>query len=798
MKKSSLWTGLVAVLLSSAVHAAKPTEITITDRVKVADIERLGVHFGGDTFYDSVILKRRVAENFEGTISRLHLMGANVQPEPGGFYASGFAGELQDSDVFIGADAHILSGPDQGKVAKVVAIEKRPQVEPNKKGDTTFVKLDRSVTWSSDWLNGLLLVADTEGRGQHPWLVEKKENKVRVLAVDPQYASIGTVEVVTGDTPPDVGQKAALLLNGASGDAWIRFRVQFEKAATFQGDWTVKLWAKGRVGNPEFEVSPTVPGTKETLKLGKEWKPYTVKLKLNPVPAGENPIFMLQLKATGGEVLVDCVEAWKDGDGTNLTVFRDSLVNSLQELAPGSMRYLRNTRDSYINSVLPAIENQSQRGVGSRKDNFGTHEFYQLCAYLGANPWATLPGTILPEEIDQMMEYHGAPADKGLGKLRARLGQEKPWTEVFDKIHIQFGNEAITFWGTGYFGPAYWESLVKRAKASPYYDPNKFVFHLNEQGGGLARLFTYHPDFDRGTINGYQIFGLYQDQIKRAGDLPGFYDWVFASAWQMWMDPANNKNWNNLVAMRDRGKEISIYEGGNYHTTFTDPNDAPMEQINRLVVGRAGSVSALNSMLILLKNWGARTQQSFSLSQENFAPGGGFGNLPGRVRLWGGIVGMGSEKQRFRPRFLALAAANKVMCGDLMETVYSSDDPTFSVTSRFGAAYGPSRNPVEMTVSGVPRIHSYAFAEGTRRGLILISNDPREPRSVQLNFDGIVKDGKATVWWVESKNLEDSNELDWSPDAPKVTLETKTIDCKSGMVLDVPPATILSLRWSVE
>ena len=421
-----------------------------------------------------------------------------------------------------------------------------------------------------------------------------------------------------------------------------------------------------------------------------------------------------------------------------------------------------------------------------------------MCAYLNANPWATLPGTILPEEIDQMMEYHGAPATVGLGKLRARLGQEKPWTEVFDKIHLQFGNEAITFFGTGYTGPDYWEKLVKRIKASPYYDPDKFVLHLNEQNGGLKRLFSYHPDFDRGTINGYHIFGLYQDQIKKAGDLEGFYDFVFASAWQMWMVPQNNKNWSNLTAARDLGKEISIYEGGNYHTTFTDPKDAPMEQINHLVVGRAGSVSAVNSSLILLKNWGARTQESFSLAQESFSPGGGFGNLPGRVRLWGGITGMGNANQRYRPRLLALMVANKAICGDLIETVHSGANPVFSVENRFGAGYGPSRTPLEMTVFDVPRIHSYAFADGKRRGLVLVSNDPRYSQPVVLQFKDSVKSGTAKVWWVDSKNLEDSNELDWAPDAPQVTVKEEPIKLVSGQSVELPPATIMAFKWEVE
>jgi hypothetical protein len=58
-----------------------------------------------------------------------------------------------------------------------------------------------------------------------------------------------------------------------------------------------------------------------------------------------------------------------------------------------------------------------------------------------------------------------------------------------------------------------------------------------------------------------------------------------------------------------------------------------------------------------------------------------------------------------------------------------------------------------------------------------------------------VKNGTATIWWVESKGLEDNNELDGAPDAPTVTLQTKTIDFQSGTQLDLPPATILSVEW---
>lgn len=794
-------------VLGCALLAALPppagaqpvTTITLTDNVVVRDTERLGVHFGGDNFYDSVILKRRVAESFEGSVNRLHVLGSDVQPEPDGLYLYGVNRDLEP-EIYLGAKAHVLSGPDQWTVARVTAIETRPNPDPARRGDTTFVRLDRPVRWGDDWMNGLLVEAETEGRGQHPWIVERRTRvdgrPVLERVPDPQYTSLGNVAAVTGDTPPDVGQAAALSLDGTREAAWVRFRVQFQRAAPFGGAWTVKLWARARSGQPELQVGPTVPGTSERLQPGASWREHTVRLTLEEPAAGQNPIFMLEVRATGGDVLIDNVQAWKDGDGTNPTPFRDQLVETLRFLNGGSIRYLRNSRDSYVNSVLPAIANSAQRNVGSRRDNFGTHEFYQLCAHLGADPWATLPGTFLLEEVDQMMEYHAAPANVGLGRLRARLGQEKPWTEVFDRIHLQFGNEAITFFGTGYYGPDYWRALVARIRASPYYDPEKFVLHLNEQGGGLERLFRYHPDFDRGTINGYHIFGVYEDQVERAGDIPGFYDWVYASAWHMWMDERNNRNWSNLRAARAAGKELSIYEGGNYHSTFSDPDNAPMDRINRMLAGRAGGVSAINSQLILLRHYGARTQQNFNFSQEQFSPAGSFGNLPGRIRGWGGIIGMGGERQRYRPRFLALAAVNRVAGGDLVETRHGGANPTFSVTNRFGAGYGPSRNPVEMTVSDVARIHSYAFVDGTRRGLVLVSNDPRQAQTVRLEFAGGVAGGRARVWTLESPGIEDTNEFDWSPDGPSVVLAEREIAFRPGMELQLPPATLMAIGWT--
>lgn len=790
---------------SAAEEQDSVTTIQITDQVLVENVERLGIHFGGDNYYDSAILKQRVADNFEGGVHRLHVIGPDAQPEAEGIFNFGHNERRPVPVEWIGATAHVLCGPDIWETREIVDVQVKPNPGRNNE-ESLFYVFNEPVTWPADArFKGVLLDKTDLTQGGHPWMEESGEERdgkrVTVLKINDRHCSIENTRVVTGDTPPEVGQYAAFELVGTSSRAFYQQRVQFHNAAPFGGSWTVKLWAKALNGTePQMTLAPTVAGTRETFQPEGEWKQYTFKLVLDEVEAGTdaNPLFNLEIAVEGGIALIDNLEAWKDSDlenPDNPTPFRDELLNTFRFLNAGSVRYLRNTKNTLENSILPAIENFSRNGEGHRgTDDFGTHEFYAFCMEIQASPWATIPGTVLLEEMDLLMEYHGGPAGTKGGDLRIRLGQEKPWSEVFDQIHFQFGNEVMTFFGTGFYGPDYWSALIERCRQSPYWEEDKYVFHLNEQGCGITGL-DEHPAFDRLTTAGYHIFGLYDDQIEAAGDLKGFYDFVYASAWHLWMDERNSRPWGVLNGAKERGKEISIYEGLNYHTTFGS-DDPPMEQINKMMAGFAGGVSATHTGLILLKHWGARTMQNFSLSQESFAPGGAFGNLPGRIRGWGGVLRIGNEdERRYRPRFLAQHVANQVIGGDLIETVHSGADPKFSVTNRFGAGYGPSRNPEEMTIENIPRIHSYAFKDGDRRGLILVSMDPGEAQRLRINFEGGVKGGKAKIWWVDADNLEATNEHDWAPEEPQVTIESQEIDFSNGFSTLLPPGTIGAIEW---
>ena len=77
---------------------------------------------------------------------------------------------------------------------------------------------------------------------------------------------------------------------------------------------------------------------------------------------------------------------------------------------------------------------------------------------IGSTRVGSIMGSVaLETEIDLFMEFIGAPADVGWGKVRAEQGHRRPWTQSLRKIHVEFGKEAWKLFGPyvcgGYDGP---------------------------------------------------------------------------------------------------------------------------------------------------------------------------------------------------------------------------------------------------------------------------------------------------------------------------------------------------------
>jgi hypothetical protein len=191
-------------------------------------------------------------------------------------------------------------------------------------------------------------------------------------------------------------------------------------------------------------------------------------------------------------------------------------------------------------------------------------------------------------------------------------------------------------------------------------------------------------------------------------------------------------------------------------------------------------------MLLMMREHKIRTQCLFSLIQHSYRAHG-----IGEVRLWGTALNMRKGYERYRPTFLACMLANKVIGGDLVGTIHSEDEPTFDAKGYFAW-----KGEVE-TIANIPVMWSYGFAQGTRRGLILICLDVSKPRSVIVKFAGKVAGDKATSWVLSADRITASNEFEVGK--PQVKVKTNVLrSFASGTRVALAPHSMLVLSWEVE
>jgi len=788
--KRRLAMALVAVgVLSTSAGGARAqqaddvTTVEITDKVLVEDCKRFGVNTGKDNYWSgAAFVKNRAAWSFEGTTYRQCHYGP-VNDENG--LASWYKISDEWKEALKGGRYTILSGPAKGTTGVLKGIGTRTIQHLGKPRDLTYFMYDKKVTPFEGKL-GILVENMKLDEGQfHPRTGRR---------------SSAENDLVFGDVRPGSVGRAACLMQSSQGPAFLRFPTHYQGLCQTNGTWNARFWAKVKSGSPTvtFKADPGQYGGAETIEISGDWKKYEIKVNVDKVPEPKIPTdgsanLCLKLEMTGGTMLIDEIEVWMDGD-ENPTAFRDDMVNTLKEFNPGIIRFLQMGGNTVENTIRPPVQahaytsmvaHKTGRYNGHNQTPYGLHQFYELCEYIGAEPWYTLPGTLHLEEMTQFMEYLGAPPDIGLGRLRAELGHPEPWTQVFSNIHVEFGNEAWNNAGGfkcgGFNGPDYWKDLIATGKESPYYSRN-VLFHAAGQAASSGRnkgIMRDVPNADRFGVAPYIFGNLTKKDLGILKTDEALFAWIFGAPIRRALDPqgAMYQNYELARTAGEGGKplELSIYEI-NMHTTH---GDATEQEVNRLVTSLGGGLAVANTMLLELKAHKIRSQCFFILIKFAFRS-----RDMGMVRLWGGALNMRKGKERYRPTFLACALANKVIGGDLVETVHSGADPEIIMPERQGRDDGYKYRAVS----------SYAFREGKRRGLILMNLHTSEAQPVQIEFPGNVRDASARSWLLTSEKITDNNEYE-SGEAKVKIREERIAPFASGVRLTLPPFSMRGLVW---
>ena len=156
------------------------------------------------------------------------------------------------------------------------------------------------------------------------------------------------------------------------------------------------------------------------------------------------------------------------------------------------------------------------------------------------------------------------------------------------------------------------------------------------------------------------------------------------------------------------------------------------------------------------------------------------------------MAGLNIRDPRYRPSFLAMELANKVIGGDLVETRHSEGEPAF--TAHGIMVWRWAQKPEFSDYGPLPTLRSYAFKDGKTRGLILVNLDTKDPHDVKVNFPGTVKDKAARAWRLAADSIAANNEYETGE--PQVKIEESTVrDFATGKTISLPPHSMLALKW---
>ncbi len=795
--------GLLLFILNG--WADDPITITLTTNAVVQDVKRLGLNIR-DTYYNSPVLKMRDSKNFEGSVYRQVVKGILTTNGIISYYGKSHLMEPTGwQDLYTnGAVFEVVSGPDKGLTGLISAVTFDWYDIWNNSNDLRYVpffEFDRPVNLGAETsIRDMgVLVEDLSRTG---------EGHIGSISATSDHWISRTGVTPTHDNPPGVSGVSCARMDGSSEAVHIRMASMYQSLADGNGNWNLHFWVKAESGSPTVEVytgSDDANFTTHIVPSGSWQKvelliPVTVQDKIYP----ESGMHTFVIEVDGGVARVDQVEVWKDGY-TNATAFTDDFVDAMREMNVGVLRQVLMGGNTVSNWIVDPWQGQAGTfradydigPYGNRSGpSIGFHSFMGLCEEVGAEPWMCLPGAIHSEEVAMFVDYLAGPTNTPGGELRAQLGRAIPWTETFNDINLEFGNEA---WNTvnwynfsGFNGADYWHDLIAVGKASTSYT-NSIKFHAagqNFSSSMTENILNDATNADNYAIATYMIHSVETNDnwVFDWGDYEAQFKWFLGYPMHKIFEKGMPEQWD-AITNATADAEFSMYEF-NYHSAdfnkatnalgeYVDPSWTNVrDEVNVFLPSICHGLSIANSMLAQLKKVHMRTQCFFVNT--------GFDNFDGG-RVFGASHVYKAEQERHRPAFYTLALANKVLRGDLVETVLE--------TNMQFASYGVFDGDDPET-NYYDTLYSYAFRDGVTNGLILFNYDLTSTQTVRLALADYVKDDTAEQWILSTPAYTNSNEPELP--SPQVLPVGTNITFSGGAEIVLAPFSMQVLQWEAD
>ncbi len=621
------------------------------------------------------------------------------------------------------------------------------------------------------------------------------------LLVRENWWRSGTCSIVATNTPGLFGQ-SALGMDGTESDAFFRLDSFGSSEIDVNSDWQCSFWVKAVSGTPNvsFDYRANTGDQLTNFTPTASWEKKVVDFSTTGIT---NDSLVAEIFVSGGEVLIDNV-AYELMGHTNATAYTDDFVDAMKAFRPGLLRgtldmggyavtnrigprsgWLRGFFRTDV-GVGPLIPNES---FGAGRGSF--HDQLTMYEEIGAEPWLSISGTSYTNEIIAFVEWLAGPTNTPWGKIRADLGHPEPWTDVFDQITVEYGNEAwntfAPFNGGGSSGSNYWHDLTAAAKASPWFTSNISITVGGQASSAASQdtlMYEKNTNADAFCSAPYVMDSYYTNDLAMLTNITQEFEYFLSyPLWKTYEDLAIR---HARVLSDTNTFEYKFYEY-NYHTTHGDAGLSNVaERVAAFNGSRAHGISMINYSLLCLKDFGVNRQCLFKAQRND---GSGVASL---VKLWSVIPSFKKGAMRGRPVWWAFQAVNQVRQGDLLETVHSAD-PTFTALGNYSTKR-PDGVDVLYTVRTNDSVYSYAFRDGNTNGLVLINYDLDTTQNVTLALSDYVLNDEAVSWELVSDSYTNHNDEEGFFDAVSL-LETNVSEFVSGITVELPPCNLKVYQW---
>jgi hypothetical protein len=777
MNRNDLLQSLVCLCLGCACAYSQTTGINIGTKVLQPSVARLGINLSLETFYDSGQMTRNLIfrnPGFEGEIFQSVIR-----------CASGTSATCVDDDPYSGwpdgfwnhATVEVFFGFAKGRVDTVTSYTGAHAPS----GGTFTFSGEGVVPHAGDYMIVRMVVP---GKATAGWI--------------PSISGAATVSTNSKDLPAGTDGRQTVALSAPTSNDAAGLATYFDSTAgrTFvmlNGAFQLSFKAKGTSGSNSIALSLQRAGlpayVSQTLKLTDAWATYTFPFNASETGAVTNAVALKFNTVDADSFLLDDVSLTQtDSDPNNPTAFRDPVVNALKKLNPGVLRFWAGQLGDTLDNLLAGPFGRQRSGYSAFSNqqddiSYGLADFLQLCRTVGAEPWVVVPTTFSTKEAANLIDYLAGAANTPYGAKRAAGGQTAPWTSLFPKIHLEFGNESWNgvFKGGAIEYPAPYgqraQAIFAAMRAQRSNIPSKFDLVLGGQAASPGRNLDIQNNCDNNDT--FALAPYLMSTVDSFSNNEELFGSMFAEA-EAFQSPKGiaESLSGGLMLQNQQVLQTSthpvpmvVYEM-NLHTTLGSITQAAL---NKFASSLGAGLAVADSMLQQMRQ-GVLRQCLFALPQYQFRRNDG-----SMVDLWGSVVDMGVTNRR-RPQFLAVQLVNQAI-GDsakMLQTVHSGDDPTWNQ---------PLINSVQLPDAHY--LQSFAFESGSA-GAVIVFNLHRTS-SERVTFSG----ANAPSGTVEMSRLTSAAITDTNETSSKVNIRTQSLpDFSSSDGLSLPPYSMTVLRWT--